>query len=54
MRLLLVIVSVAFYTLFERKMLGYMQGRKGPNKPGAAGILVPLADAVKLVTKEHN
>ena len=54
MRLLLVIVSVAFYTLFERKTLGYLQGRKGPNKPGVMGLFVPFADAIKLVTKEHN
>ena len=49
-----VMVGVAFYTLLERKLLGYLQNRKGPNKPSIAGILTPFADAVKLITKERN
>lgn len=52
-QLLRVVLRVAFYTLVERKILGYIQLRKGPNKPGFAGILVPLRDAVKLL-KESN
>lgn len=52
--LLLVIVAVAFFTLLERKVLGYIHLRKGPNKPGAGGFLVPFADAVKLFLKERN
>ncbi len=46
------LIGVAWLTYFERKVIGYIQCRIGPNRVGIAGLLQPIADAVKLLFKE--
>nr|YP_011004288.1 NADH dehydrogenase subunit 1 [Ctenophthalmus yunnanus]WPS93676.1 NADH dehydrogenase subunit 1 [Ctenophthalmus yunnanus] len=50
---IMVLIGVAFLTLLERKVLSYIQLRKGPNKVGMMGIMQPFSDAIKLFSKEY-
>ena len=47
-----ILIAIAYVTLAERKVLGSMQIRKGPNVVGVFGLIQPLADAIKLFAKE--
>jgi NADH:ubiquinone oxidoreductase subunit H len=46
------LLSVAFFTLAERKILGAIQRRRGPNVVGVYGLLQPISDGFKLLVKE--
>nr|UZT67489.1 NADH dehydrogenase subunit 1 [Ganaspini sp. ZJUH 20220007] len=50
--IIMVLISLAFLTLLERKLLGYIQIRKGPNKILIKGVFQPFSDAIKLLSKE--
>jgi NADH:ubiquinone oxidoreductase subunit H len=46
------LLTIAFYTIGERKAMGSIQRRKGPNVVGFWGLLQPIADGLKLIVKE--
>ncbi len=52
MIILPLMIFIAYLTFFERKVIGAMQLRKGPNVVGPFGLLQPIADGIKLLTKE--
>lgn len=54
LRYIIALLAIAFYTLIERKFLGYFQLRKGPNKIILIGLPQPFADAIKLFIKEQS
>nr|UZA61312.1 NADH dehydrogenase subunit 1 [Rhynchothorax sp. JZ-2022] len=51
--IIFILVGVGFFTLLERKILGYLNNRKGPNKVGVIGLGQPISDGLKLFSKEY-
>ncbi|WP_369409850.1 NADH-quinone oxidoreductase subunit H [Wolbachia endosymbiont of Corcyra cephalonica] len=51
---IIVLLRIAFVTLLERKILGYIQLRKGPNKVLYIGLIQPVIDGIKLFMKEFG
>ncbi len=49
----ILITGCAYYTLAERRFAGFIQDRKGPNRAGPFGLLQPVADGIKFLTKEE-
>lgn len=52
--LILLLTCAAYLVWVERKLLGRMQARYGPNRAGRYGLLQPMADVIKLITKEDT
>ena len=52
LRIVVVLLGVAYFVIIERKGLSLLQRRHGPNKPTLIGLLLPVADGVKLLSKE--
>lgn len=50
--IIFLLIAVAYFTLAERKIIGAIQRRRGPNVVGYYGLLQPLADGLKLFVKE--
>jgi len=50
--IVVLLLGVAYLTYFERKVIGYIQGRPGPNRVGPMGLFQPFADVIKLLNKE--
>lgn len=49
---IIILISASLLTLFERKVLGYIQNRKGPSEVECLGLLQPVSDVIKVLSKE--